>query len=472
MLLLLTRSGTTGFLRTVDPALGVVSPSIALVADPADDLPYAQLAASSYGVDVNPVSDRLRIVGDDASNLRVNPDTGAVVTDATITPSNAEPVGAAYTNARSTATTTTLYDLLYATDSLATQNPPNSGTVNAVGPIGFQIPDRSNAHLDIAPDGRALGLVGQGGGDLPLWSINLATGAFTEIGRLTGQSSALGMTAANNLVRLDDDAASVAESAGSARLTVVREDVSGPSTVPWTATAGGADSADFAATGGTLSFEPDQVTATISIPLADDRADEPAESFTVEIGPSADSPAIAPRRATVTIRDDDPASVTTTQRVEVPGPERVRTVEVPAPVTALLAGRCANARTGTGDDDALAGTAQGDRLTGLGGADGLSGGGGEDCLFGGAGDDLLSGGPGADELQGDGGADVLLGGSGNDRVTGGGGADVVRAGAGADVVGAADGRRDVVDCGPGRDRVTADRSDRLRGCEVRTRRRR
>jgi hypothetical protein len=41
----------------------------------------------------------------------------------------------------------------------------------------------------------------------------------------------------------------------------------------------------------------------------------------------------------------------------------------------------------------------------------------------------------------------------------------VSAGAGADRVDTANGRRDLVHCGAGRDRVTADREDRLESCE-------
>ena len=43
--------------------------------------------------------------------------------------------------------------------------------------------------------------------------------------------------------------------------------------------------------------------------------------------------------------------------------------------------------------------------------------------------------------------------------------DVFNGGAGNDVIDAKDGRREIVDCGPGRDRVKADRNDVLRGCE-------
>jgi dipeptidyl aminopeptidase/acylaminoacyl peptidase len=44
--------------------------------------------------------------------------------------------------------------------------------------------------------------------------------------------------------------------------------------------------------------------------------------------------------------------------------------------------------------------------------------------------------------------------------------DVIEAGAGNDQVHANDGHTDRVDCGPGRDTVWADRTDRLKGCEI------
>ena len=61
--------------------------------------------------------------------------------------------------------------------------------------------------------------------------------------------------------------------------------------------------------------------------------------------------------------------------------------------------------------------------------------------------------------------DVILGGDGDDQLLPGTGQDLVRAGFGNDVISARDGSRDVIECGPGNDAVTADRRDRLRGCE-------
>ena len=59
-------------------------------------------------------------------------------------------------------------------------------------------------------------------------------------------------------------------------------------------------------------------------------------------------------------------------------------------------------------------------------------------------------------IEGRGGSDEVRGGPGRDRIFGG---------AGGDSISAVDHRRHVIRCGPGRDRVKADRRDRLRGCE-------
>jgi Ca2+-binding RTX toxin-like protein len=51
-------------------------------------------------------------------------------------------------------------------------------------------------------------------------------------------------------------------------------------------------------------------------------------------------------------------------------------------------------------------------------------------------------------------------------IFGGSGADYLDGGPGSDTIDAADGERDVVDCGAGRDRVVADPFDVVRHCEV------
>ncbi len=106
-----------------------------------------------------------------------------------------------------------------------------------------------------------------------------------------------------------------------------------------------------------------------------------------------------------------------------------------APVTT-----CSTVRTGTGRADVLRGTAGSDRITGKGGNDRITGLAGNDCINAGKGNDRISGGPGTDSII---------------------------AGPGKDVVKAKDGTKDRIDCGSGRDRVIADRKDKVAGsCEV------
>jgi RTX calcium-binding nonapeptide repeat (4 copies)/WD40-like Beta Propeller Repeat len=89
-----------------------------------------------------------------------------------------------------------------------------------------------------------------------------------------------------------------------------------------------------------------------------------------------------------------------------------------------------------------------------------------DYLAGGGYDDSISGRGGNDTLVGGAGDDLLAGGSGNDVITGGSGADRMAGGPGSDTIYAADGERDVVDCGAGRDRAVVDSFDKVTGCEV------
>jgi Ca2+-binding RTX toxin-like protein len=106
-----------------------------------------------------------------------------------------------------------------------------------------------------------------------------------------------------------------------------------------------------------------------------------------------------------------------------------------------------------------------DTLLGGAKADRLNGGRGNDRIFGYGGRDQLIGGPGNDLLHGGTDADRLLGGPGNDTIVGGVGKDRIDAGAGNDVIDVADNQKDIVNCGPGRDKVTHDKFDVLRGCE-------
>lgn len=121
---------------------------------------------------------------------------------------------------------------------------------------------------------------------------------------------------------------------------------------------------------------------------------------------------------------------------------------------------------GGDDNDKLVGGSGRDRLYGQDDRDLLFGGTANDRLEGGEANDMLAGGAGDDDLLGGSGSDRLFGEAGADRILGGGGRNQIDGGAGNDSIVARNGERDRIICGTGRDRVHADRFDRLNGCEV------
>lgn len=144
-----------------------------------------------FGVDFNPVPDRLRVVSDFDQNLRINVETGATTVDGALsfnptdTNANADPAVAAvaYTNNFAGATSTTLYGIDYVRDILVTQNPPNDGRLNTVGSLGVDV--TALAGFDIASGSmRAFAALTPVNSFSTFYTINLATGAATLIGAI------------------------------------------------------------------------------------------------------------------------------------------------------------------------------------------------------------------------------------------------------------------------------------------------
>jgi Domain of unknown function (DUF4394) len=98
------------------------------------------LRGTSFGVDFNPVADRLRVVSDAGQNLRINVADGTTTADADLAYTPGTPAtgvtGAAYTNNDAdVATGTTLFDVDSTLDQVAIHSPPNNGTLVATGKL-------------------------------------------------------------------------------------------------------------------------------------------------------------------------------------------------------------------------------------------------------------------------------------------------------------------------------------------------
>ncbi len=108
-----------------------------------------------------------------------------------------------------------------------------------------------------------------------------------------------------------------------------------------------------------------------------------------------------------------------------------------------------------GGDNVIHGLAGDDMISGDDGDDTLYGNVGNDTLYGEDDDDTLYGGPGDDKLHGGRDDDMLIGGSGNDTLEGGRHDDDLSGGAGVDVFkfGERDGRDNINDFVPGRDKI-------------------
>lgn len=168
-------------------------------------LTTALTGGMGYGVDFNPVPDRLRITNDAEQNLRANPADAVNVVDkplvfaATDPNSGKDPniAASAYTNNIAGAKATTLYNIDYALDVLLTQIPPNDGVLNTVGRLGVRT--TGNAGLDIVSRNdmnlavAALHVEGERGSKL--YSIDLKTGAATLIGKIGGNKILIGLAA-------------------------------------------------------------------------------------------------------------------------------------------------------------------------------------------------------------------------------------------------------------------------------------
>jgi Domain of unknown function (DUF4394) len=147
------------------------------------------LNGKAFGVDFNPVVDKIRVVSDAGQNLRLNVDEGTVLMqDADLNPGMPQVVAAGYENSSfsfTQPTATTLHVVDAASDTLFTQNPPNNGTLT--NPRKLRLDVGLNAGFDIAGDDN-MGFLSnaRSGRGSELYTVDVPTGKTRSLGRIGG----------------------------------------------------------------------------------------------------------------------------------------------------------------------------------------------------------------------------------------------------------------------------------------------
>jgi hypothetical protein len=192
--------GSTGRVYTINPLTGAAAQiGLASAFTP---------SGTAFGVDFNPVVDRLRDISNTGQNVRLNPNDGTLTaTDTPITPAGVSLTGLAYDRNGPGNGLTTLY-AIDATNGVLTTvgsvngspNSPNGGVAGpTVGSLGLGTGLDPRLGLDITGINNTsdFAAILTGGTD-KLYSINLNTGAATLVGTIgTGTTVYSGLTAAN-----------------------------------------------------------------------------------------------------------------------------------------------------------------------------------------------------------------------------------------------------------------------------------
>jgi Domain of unknown function (DUF4394) len=203
--------GSTGRLYTIDDDTGAAT----VVGSPF----AVKLEGAQFGFDFNPAVDRIRVVSNTAQNLRLHPDTGAVVdgnatmegvqTDGKLAYAAGDAnvgkspivVGAAYSYNKADPKMTTNFALDATTGALVTQGTregvmpavaPNTGQLFTIGSVGMAF---TSAAFDIqALSDVAFAALNSDGATASRWvTIDLKTGAAKSLGSIGGGERVVGI---------------------------------------------------------------------------------------------------------------------------------------------------------------------------------------------------------------------------------------------------------------------------------------
>ncbi len=194
-------SATTSRVVTINPVTGAVT---------AVGTGFTPLLAVApfYGLDFNPVPDRIRVVNQAGLSVRLNPNDGTLAgTDtplayvagdpgAGVTPAVTQ---VAYNNNFAGTTTTTLFGIDFARDTLVRIGgvdgtpSPNTGALTTIGSLGVVTANPAGG-FDIQAGSQNAFAVLRVGTVSNFYSVNLATGAATLVGPVGGAANVDGIS--------------------------------------------------------------------------------------------------------------------------------------------------------------------------------------------------------------------------------------------------------------------------------------
>lgn len=278
-----------------------------------------------YGFNFDPVSDRIRITTPTGQNLRVNPDTGAVNNDTSLSgQGQLQVVAIAYDHNVAGSQASACFGINKATNSLVRIGgglggaSVNGGAVYNIGSLGITIGDVANTSFDIVGiDGTALLAAKDPNSQaINLYEVNLTTGAATSTGIINSATGTqYGMSAAMpGQVRIAQANYSVKEGTFTSTITVER--VNGLASEPFAVDVNIADgSATFGSDyGGAatrhIEFAPNEKSKTFVINIVNDPNAEPDETVMLSLANATLGAVISPTQgtSTLTIQDNDQPS--------------------------------------------------------------------------------------------------------------------------------------------------------------------
>ncbi|MEJ7137686.1 DUF4394 domain-containing protein [Amphibiibacter pelophylacis] len=196
--------GSKGTIFTLNAASGKADRvSTLMTGEPGMMKPLA-LEGSAFGVDFNPVADRLRVVGNTGQNLRINVDTGATIVDGRINPDSlgARISSVAYTNSvkdakgNANGKGTKMYDIDAVKGLLHNQSDPNGGKLEAGVAMGWKATEWNGFDIS-GKTGQGFAVLANPSGEVALYTVNVdaksmplgKVGAFGD-----GKTALVGLT--------------------------------------------------------------------------------------------------------------------------------------------------------------------------------------------------------------------------------------------------------------------------------------